>query len=149
MAETADAGYPFTAFNFQVFVDDKDVGGFSECSGLNMETDVIEYRTGHDDHSMHKIPGLKKFTNIILKRGFTKDNYLYTWRKTVLDGKTTGNRRSGAIVLLGEDKKPVLRWEFYEAWPAKLEGPSLNAKNNEIAIETLELAVERLEFKTV
>ena len=68
-------------------------------------------------------------------------------RKTVLDGKT--ERRSGAIVLLSEDKKPVLRWEFYEGWPSKLEGPSLNAKNNEIAIESMEIAVERLEFKPV
>ena len=56
-------------------------------------------------------------------------------------------RGSGAIVLLSEDKKPVLRWEFFEAWPAKLDGPSLNAKNNEVAIETLELVVEKLEFK--
>jgi phage tail-like protein len=147
MAQTADAGYPFTAFNFQVFVDDKEVGGFSECSGLNMDTDVIEYRTGNEDHALRKLPGLKKFANITLKRGFTKDNYLWLWRKTVLDGQTA--RRSGAIVLLSEDKKPVLRWEFYEAWPAKLDGPSLNAKNNEVAIETLELAVERMEFKTV
>ena len=73
MPESADAGYPFTAFNFQVFVDDKEVGGFSECSGLNMETDVVEYRTGKDDHHMKKVPGIKKFTNITLKRGFTKD----------------------------------------------------------------------------
>jgi phage tail-like protein len=147
MSKSAEAGYPFTAFNFQVFVDDKEVGGSSECSGLNMETDVIEYRTGKDDHHMKKVPGLKKFTNITLKRGYSKDKYLYDWRKTVLDGKT--ERRSGEIVLLSEDKKPVLRWEFYEGWPSKLEGPSLNAKNNEIAIESLEIAVERLEFKTV
>jgi phage tail-like protein len=144
MAATGDPAYPYTVFNFKVTVDDKEVGGFSECSGLNMETDVVEYRTGADDHAMRKLPGLKKFTNITLKRGFTKDTYLFDWRKTVLDGKTV--RRSGAIELLGEDHTTVLRWNFYAAWPAKLEGPSLNAKNNEVAIETLELAVERLEF---
>jgi phage tail-like protein len=147
MAETGDPGYPYTAFNFKVYVDDKEVGGFSECAGLNMETDVIEYRTGKDDHTMRKLPGLKKFTPITLKRGFTKDAYLFTWRKTVLDGKT--ERRSGAIELLGEDKTAVLRWNFYAAWPTKLEGPSLNAKNNEVAIETLEIVVEKLEFAPV
>jgi phage tail-like protein len=147
MAGTADPGYPYTVFNFKVYVDKQEVGGFSECAGLNMETDVIEYRTGHDDHSMRKIPGLKKFTNITLKRGFTKDKFLSDWRKTVIDGKTV--RHSGAIELLGEDKAAVLRWNFYDAWPTKLEGPSLNAKNNEVAIETLEMAVERLEFAPV
>ncbi len=147
MAETADPGYPYTVFNFKIYVDKNEVGGFSECAGLNMETDVIEYRTGHDDHSMRKIPGLKKFTNITLKRGFTKDKFLSDWRKTVIDGKTV--RHSVAIELLGEDKSPVLRWNFYDAWPAKLEGPALNAKNNEVAIETLEITVERLEFAPV
>ncbi len=147
MAATSDPGYPFTVFNFKVYVDQKEVGGFSECAGLNMETDVIEYRTGHEIHSMRKLPGLMKFTNITLKRGFTKDKFLADWRKTVLDGNT--QRYSGAIELLDEGKNAVLRWNFFGAWPAKLEGPSLNAKNNEVAIETLELAVERLEFVTV
>jgi phage tail-like protein len=147
MPETANPGYPFTVFNFRVYVDDKEVGGFSECGGLNMETDLIEYRTGKDEPWMGKQPGLKKFTAVTLKRGFTKDTFLYDWRKSVIDGKT--QRRSGAVELLGEDKTPVLRWNFFEAWPTKLEGPALNAKNNEVAIETMELAVERLQFEVV
>lgn len=144
MAETASPNYPFTVFNFKVSVDQKEVGGFSECTGLNMEADVIEYRTGQDDHSVRKLPGLKKFSNITLKRGYTKDKFLSDWQKSVLDGKTV--RHSGAIELLGEDKSTVLRWNFYGAWPSKLVGPNLNAKTNEVAIETLELVVERLEF---
>ncbi len=145
MPDSANPGYPFAVFNFLVEIGGQEVGGFSECSGLNMESDVIEYRTGKDDHTMRKMPGLKKFTNIVLKRGFTKDAYLFDWRKLVLDGKT--ERRSGAIVLLGEDKKRVIKWSFYDAWPTKLEGPSLNAKNNEVAIESMELAIERLVFE--
>ncbi|MGF1580054.1 MAG: phage tail protein, partial [Gemmataceae bacterium] len=99
------------------------------------------------DHAVKKLPGLKKFSNITLKRGFTKDKFLWDWRNTVLQGKT--ERYDGSIELLGEDKTPVLRWSFYLAWPNKLEGPSLNAKNNEVAIETLEMVVERLEFAPV
>ena len=112
-----------------------------------METDVIEYRTGNEDHTVRKLPGLKKFTNLVLKRGFMKDAAAWEWRKKVLDGLT--ERRSGSISLLGEDKKPVLQWTFYGGWPTKLEGPSLNAKNNEFAVETLELAIEKLEFKVM
>src|SRR5262245_5566733 len=147
MATTNDPGYPFTAFNFTVRIDGGIEGGFSECSGLNTESDVIEYRTGADDHTVKKLPGLKKFANIVLKRGFMKDDAVWSWRQMVLDGKTGENngRRTGSITLLGEDKKPVLEWSFYGAWPAKVEGPSLNAKNNEVAVETLELAIEKLE----
>ena len=110
-----------------------------------------DFGTGADDHTVRKLPGLKKFANLVLKRGFMKNDAAWKWRKMVLDGKTgdAGGRRSGSITLLGEDKKPVLQWDFYGAWPAKVEGPSLNAKNNEVAVETLELAIERLEFKAL
>src|SRR6185369_8578827 len=113
----------------------------SECSGLTMDTDVIEYRTGVDPFlSVRKLPGLRKYTNIVLKRGFTTSDYLWVWRKMVIEPKKGEvYRRSGQIVLLGEDKEEVLRWKFYDAFPSKLEGPGLNAKNNEVAIETLEL----------
>jgi phage tail-like protein len=144
----ADA-YPLTVYSFTVNIDGKTVtGGFSECTGLTMDNDVIEYRTGIDPAHMRKLPGLRKFTNIVLKRGFVKDDTLYKWRKDVIDGKP-GFRTHGSITLNGEDFKPVLQWDFYDAWPNKLEGPGLNAKNNEVAVETLEIVVERLEFKTV
>jgi phage tail-like protein len=42
----------------------------------------------------------------------------------------------------------VLRWNFVRGWPAKWEGPALNAKANEVAIETLEIAHEGLELET-
>lgn len=150
MAETKNPGYPYTVFQFKVYVGEKEIGGFSECSGLTMDNDVIEYRTGKDQPWMQKIPGLRKFTNIVLKRGFTQDNYLYEWRSEVIEIKKTGGyRRDGFIELIGEDGNPVLRWKFTNGWPNKLEGPALNAKNNEVAVESMELAVERLEFEVV
>ena len=138
---------PFESFNFLVEVDSVTKAGFSECSGLTMETDPIEYRNGNEDTTVRKIPGLKKFGNITLKRGFTKDDGLWKWRKTVLDGKT--ERHSGSITLLNEERKAVLRWTFREGWPRKLDGPTFNAKNNEVAIETLEVVVEDLSVETV
>ena len=118
------------------------VAGFSECSGLTTETDIIEYRVGSEDITVRKLPGLKKFTNISLKRGYTNSKELWEWRKKVLDGKT--ERQSGSIVLLNEARQPALRWNFREGWPNKLEGPTFNAKNNEVAIETMEIAHEGL-----
>jgi phage tail-like protein len=139
--------YPYASYNFQVTIDGLAIqAGFSECSGLTMDNDVIEYRSGKDLPHMRKLPGMRKFTNIVLKRGFSKDKALYDWRKMVIDSDKP-YRYSGSITLLGEDRKPALTWSFTNGWPNKLEGPSLNAKNSEVAIETLEIAVETLEFK--
>lgn len=145
MASTRDD--PFASFNFLVEIDTVTKAGFSECSGLTMETDPIEYRNGNEDITVRKLPGMKKFGNITFKRGFTKDNGLWQWRKTVLDGKT--QRHSGSITLLNEERKAVVRWTFREGWPRKLDGPTFNAKNNEVAIETLEIVIEDLAVETV
>ena len=110
-----------------------------------METDPIEYRNGDEDIRVRKLPGLKKFGNITFKRGFTTGKELFEWRKKVMDGKT--ERASGSITLLDEARQTALSWTFNEAWPNKLEGPSFNAKNNEVAIETLEIVVEGLQME--
>jgi phage tail-like protein len=146
MAATGDRNDPYSAFNFLVEIDGVTVAGFSECSGLTTETDPIEYRNGDEDITVRKLPGLKKFTNIALKRGYTQSKELWEWRKKVLDGKT--ERQSGAIVLLDEARGEALRWNFREGWPSKWEGPSLNGKNSEVAIESMEIAVEGIELDT-
>jgi phage tail-like protein len=143
MAQTGSRNDPFAAFNFVVEIDNVTVAGFSECSGLNTETDAIEYRNGNSDITVTKLPGLKKFGNITLKHGYTADRSLWEWRKKVLDGKT--ERQNGSVVLLDEGAKEAIRWNFYEAWPRKLDFPTLNAKTNEVAIETLEIVCERIE----
>jgi phage tail-like protein len=145
MAGTGSRNDPYSAFNFLVEIDGVTVAGFSECTGLSTETDAIEYRNGNEDITVRKLPGLKKYANIALKRGFTDSKELWQWRKKVLDGKT--ERQPGSIVLLNEARKPTLRWNFREGWPRKWEGPALNGKTNEVAIEMLEIAVEALELE--
>jgi phage tail-like protein len=141
---TGDRIDPYAGFNFTVEIDGVTTAGFTEVSGLDDETEIIEHRTGDLENRVVKLPGLKKFPNIVLKRGFTQDDALWRWRKQVMDGRT--ERRSGSIVLHNEAREPALRWNFTAGWPSKLQGPALNAKNNEVAIETLEIAHEGLEF---
>lgn len=86
-----------------------------------------------------------KYNNITLKRGWTQDRSLWDWRKKVIDGKT--QRAGGSIVLLDEARQEALRWNFREGWPSKWEGPALNAKTSEVAIETLEIAHEGVELE--
>ena len=144
MPATAARHDPYSAFNFRIEIDGITVAGFSECSGLTTETDHIEYRTGDEDITVTKLPGLRKYPNIVLKRGYTSAKELWEWRKNVIIGKT--DRRSGSITLLDEGRKPALEWKFTAGWPCKWEGPTLNAKNNEVAIETLEICHEGLEL---
>src|SRR5512132_3854901 len=136
---------PFRQFNFVIDIEGVGSGAFSEVSGLDTETDPVEYREGNEDITVRKLPGLRTHPNITLKRGFTKDRGLWDWRKTVMDGKT--QRKSGSIVLLNEAREEALRWNFREGWPCKLQGPPLNAKTNEVAIETLEICHEGLELQ--
>lgn len=135
---------PYKAFNFLVEVDGIQSAGFTECTGLSTETDVIEYREGSDRGGIRKIPGLAKFSNIVLKRGLTRSRDLWNWRKVIIDGGI--DRRSGAIIVLGDDHAPVARFRFRDGWPSKWEGPKFNAKSSEVAIETLEIAHEGLEL---
>jgi phage tail-like protein len=145
MAETASRQDPLTSFNF--IIDIQGVrAGFSEVGGLSTETDVVEYREGNDDITVRTLPGKRKYSRLSLKRGFSvhgKD--LWEWRKSVIEGRT--RRLSGTITLLDESRKPALVWRFFEAWPNKWAGPAMNAKNNDVAIEEMELAIEGLELE--
>jgi phage tail-like protein len=136
---------PFAQFNFLVEIDGVTKAGFSEVSGLTTDTNIIEYREGNEITTVRKLPGLMKYMPIVLKVGFTNDQSLWNWRKLVIDGKTS--RASGSIVLLDEARQPALRWNFREGWPSKWEGPALNAKTSEAAIETMEIAHEGIELE--
>lgn len=133
---------PFAQYNFVIEIDDATVAGFTEVGGLSTETDIIEYREGTDLNRMRKLVGLSKFGNITLKKGMTTNRDLWNWRKTTLDGMTS--RRMGAIVLRDESGADQLRWEFYEGWISKYEGPAMNSTANEAAIETIEIVSEEV-----
>jgi phage tail-like protein len=141
---------PYGAFNFQVVVngvsdDGSGVkGSFSEVSGLEVAVEPIEYRNGSEDITVRKIPGLKKFTNITLKRGVIGDLAFWNWMLAAMNGQV--QRASMSIILLDEDRNEVLRWNFRRAWPCKWTGPGLKATSSEIAIETLEICHEGLEI---
>lgn len=137
--------YPYPAYNFKVSVTNVDTGdtvsgSFSEVSGLTVDVQPIEYRDGTDDSTVRKVRGLRKLSNITLKKGITGHVGFWNWILAGINGDV--QRQQGYIAMLNEDRAEVMRWNFNQAWPTKYTGPSLNAKNNEIAMETLELVVE-------
>jgi phage tail-like protein len=102
--------------------------------------DVIEHREGGENTTTRKIPGLTKFSNIVLKWGMTDDVDLYNWHRRIVDGAI--ERKNGSIVLLDRSGRELARWNFIRAWPSKWDGPNFTAEGNDVAIETLELAHE-------
>jgi phage tail-like protein len=138
---------PFKNYSFLVEIDGIASSAFKSVSGLAAEAEVIEYREGSDPvSSSRKLPGRVRYPNVRLSRGLTTSRDLWDWWQTVVDG--TVERRNVAITLLDDSRTPVLRWLLREAWVAKFEGPEFDASKNEVAIETIELAHERLELDT-
>jgi phage tail-like protein len=133
------------AFQFMVEIDSIGQARFQEVSGFDATTDVIEYREGGDALGSRKLPGQTKHSNLTLKRGLTKDAQLWNWYADVMTGRTEKIRRNISVIQLDMAGQEMLRWNLYGAFPVKYTGPSLNAKGNDLSIETLEIAYERIE----
>ncbi len=142
MAQTGQVVDPYGNYNFLVEIDGVARAAFHECSGLDSTIDVIEHREGGENTALRKLPGMTKYSNIVLKRGVTDDCELYNWHLQAIKGNV--ERKSGSIVLLDRGGQEMARWNFSRAWPAKWTGPSLNAEGNDVAIEQLDLAHEGL-----
>jgi len=137
------ANYPLPKFHFRVEWGGAKIG-FSEVTGLTVETDVVEYRDGSSpEYHKIKMPGMQKFGNVTLKRGiFQGDNDFFKWWKTV--ALNTIERRDITISLLNENHEPVVVWKIKNAWPTKVQSTDLKSDDNGVAIETIELAHEGL-----
>ncbi len=138
--------YPLVKFHFQVEWGGTKIG-FTEVSGLDVETEVVEYRHGASpEYFKTKMPGMQKWANITLKRGtFATDNEYYNWWNTVK--LNTIERRDIIISLLNEEHSPVVVWKVKNAWPTKIQSTDLKADGNEVAIESMELVHEGLSIQ--
>lgn len=114
---------------------------------MTQEAQAIEYRDGSSPaYSSIKMPGLRKFNNITMKRGIVKkDNDFFKWLATVK--MNTVERRDLIISLRDESLAPVMVWKVHNAFPVKVEGPSLKSTGNEVAIESIEVAHEGIEIQ--
>ena len=119
------------------------VGGFKSVSGMDSETEIIEFKQGNDK-VVRKKPGRTTYANIVLERGYTATDDLWQWRKNIEDGKI--DRRSGSVIILDQDgETEVARYNFYEGWPAKWYVPDMDSDSSAMAIEKIEIAVEKIE----
>jgi phage tail-like protein len=137
--------HPYGRYNFIVTIEGVSAS-FSEVVLPTAEINVIEYREGADrDNQSRKLPGLTKYTNLVLRRGITGSLELWQWFAATRNGEV--QRRKVTITLLREDREPVMTWKLSNCLPVKFTGPAFNARGNEVAIEEVELAVEGLEIE--
>ena len=134
---------PFKAFRFRVEIQGIQNAGFMECSSVSSHLEVVEYREGADPINVRKLTGKASYPDITLKWGMTNDQDLYTWHLQAVKGNL--QRKSGSVIQLDDTGAEQLRWNFFNAWPSKWEGPSFNAKGNDLSINTLTLTCERIE----
>ena len=139
----------FGAYNFlleiQGVINDNKVivGGFKSVAGMDSETEIIEFKQGNDS-VVRKKPGRTTYANIVLERGYTATDDLWQWRKNIEDGKI--DRRAGSIIILDQDcQTEVARYNFYEGWPCKWYVPDMDSDTSGMAIEKIEIAVEKVE----
>jgi len=135
---------PLVGCRFKVDVGGVVTGYFTECSGLGSETEIIESKVVNEKgvEVVMKVPGRLKWGDITLKRGITSDMQIWDWRKKVEEGDVEGARRNGSIVMYDQSLGERARWNFMNAWPSKVSGPTPKADSNEIGIEELVIVHE-------
>lgn len=143
---------PYAQFNFLVDLGTGNTAGpeagFQECSEIGMTVDVIEYRNGNEkENNVRKLPGLTRVSDVTLKRGIIGSLELYDWLDQIRTGDAAASR-TVLIHLQNEDRSEVVQtWKLLRARIVKHVSGPLNAKGNDVALEEITLAYERLELE--
>ncbi|MCE7991200.1 MAG: phage tail protein [Roseivirga sp.] len=142
--EKQETPWPLPKFRFSVDIGGQTDIGFQEVSGLDAETQIIEYRSGNSGaFSTVKMPGIAKYSNVTMKRGiFIDDSTFWDWYSQIT--MNTIERQTVIIKLLDEQGSPAVTWTLANAWPTKITATDLKSDGNEVAVDTIEIAHEGL-----
>lgn len=136
---------PYRNYNFKLDINGVTEAHFTECSGLGIKVDVIEYREAGNRQAVRKLPGQVRYGEITLCYGLTDSKQLWDWLMKAATGSV--DRRNVSIIMLGpdgNDTTPGLQWNLVQAWPSEWRGAKLASLGQEVAIETLTLVYESL-----
>lgn len=138
---------PLVGFTWGLDIDGIEIAYFTECSGLGSENQVIEHKVvdKKGKELVQKIPGRISWQDITLKRGVTAEMKIWEWRDQVEKGTMKDARRNGAVVMYDRNYEEVARWNFVNAWPSKVTGPSLDAGSTDIGVEEITIVHEGLD----
>lgn len=125
---------------------DYTVAGFSECTGLDATVEIMDYREGGVNDYVHRFATRATYSNLVLKHGIVSlDDDLWDWHYDWVQG--IGTRKDGLVFLLDDSQTPAKIWRFKSGIPTKWVGPSLNAAQSTVAIESLEIAHEGIDLE--
>jgi phage tail-like protein len=132
---------PLLGFTFRLDIGGSVTGFFTECSGIGSENEIAEHKVVDDNgHELVvKIPGRLKWGDVTLKRGITSDMQIWDWRQLVVEGKVQDARKNCSIHMLDREYQDVTTWNFTNAWPSKVTGPTIKSDSNEIGLEEMVL----------
>jgi len=143
-SKTAKRLEPFPTFKFHVQIGDITEAAFSDCSGLEMSTEVFTYQEGGLNEYAHQFPGRTKYSNVTLKRGFAASNEIFNWYRNMelnlLEGKPITFRQVTITLLSSSIQGKSVRWTLNKAFPIKWVGPAFKTDEAAVAVETLEFA---------
>lgn len=149
MANNPGGYYPPVGFHFKVeFVgigNDNDIR-FQSVSGLNVEYDTESFKEGGENRFEHKLPLRTKYPDLSLKRGLLTDSNVIRWCQLALEARVFLPILV-SVHLLNEKHESIKQWEIIDAWPKKWSVSDLNAQENSVVIETLDLAYKYFNIK--
>ena len=128
---------PYRSTHFIVEIEGLLVGGFSHCSGLQVQIEGHEYREGGVNDFVHRFAGRTTHPPLLLKQGMSPLEGLWNWHQETVAGVI--KRRNGTIYLLDQQRLPVMWWDFREGLPTKWTGPELSADRGAVAFESIEI----------
>jgi phage tail-like protein len=135
---------PLIGFNFGLELQGSITGYFTECSGIGSESETVEHKIVNEKgmEIVQKIPGRLKWQDVTLKRGITDNMQIWDWRAIVEKGNMAEARKMCSVVMFDRNYEEIARWNFENAWPSKVTGPSVKSDSNEIGVEEVTLVHE-------
>jgi len=137
---------PYRAYNFKLSIQGVVQGHFTRVERLGVRVPRILYREAGDHATVRSIPGPVEYATVTLKYGLTSSTELIDWLFQVVGGQI--QRQNVSILLLDDAGATTVReWRLIDAWPCEWYGAPLDALGQEIAIEAISLAYDRLEIE--
>jgi phage tail-like protein len=140
---------PLASYSFGVEIQGVTIAQFKEVSGLGITVGVIENRAQQVGGLplLQKMCGSVHYDDIHLSRGKVADQAFWSWIQTVQEGKIDQARKDGSIVLFDYAHGEVTRFNFFGGWPSRVEIGKLSAGADQVLLESVVIAIERLEVK--
>jgi phage tail-like protein len=148
----ANEEYPFTTFNFHVQLTIGNASGlglssplcsmeFAELDGLEMTMEPKTVHEGGNNTQQVNLVGRVSYSNITLKRGMTSNLDLWKWFAAASGSRARSTRANGVILVRDGGGRNRVRYTLSGCLPIKIKAPALNAKEGQIAVEEMQIAV--------